>query len=104
MLQFTIFVLLSCVHGINPSPRMIEQSFEPPSPSGPCMGYACAASNADNLTSLTGIAGTESVTIDSPLGTPKSCPPLNPCRKGNKCCFRSRRPGGRCNYRDCIVI
>ena len=104
MLKITICVLLACVNRINPSPRMMVHLFE--SPRGPCPGYECyhAVSVAVNLTYLTGSAGTESVTIDSPLGTTKSCPPLNPCRRGNKCCYRSRRPGGRCNYSDCIKM
>merc|ERR1711860_179134 len=65
---------------------------------------AMGVANVVNLTSLTGIAGTASVTIRSPIvfPNPKSCPPLYPCRIGNKCCYRRRRPGRRCNYRDCI--
>merc|ERR1712137_812068 len=53
-----------------------------------------------NQTSLTGTAGTGSVTIGAPLGDQKSCPPLYSCRRGNKCCYRT--PGRRCNYRDCV--
>merc|ERR1711902_403132 len=58
------------------------------------------AADGKNLTSLTGTAGTGSVTIGAPLGDQKSCPPLYPCRRGDKCCFRG--PGRRCNYRDCV--
>merc|ERR1712137_223177 len=95
-----LLVTSASVYGIDPNvPNLVAASGGcdtiPPSPL--CFNGAAVAYN---LTSLTGTAGTGSVTIGSSLGDQKSCPPLYPCRRGNKCCYR--RPGRRCNYRHCI--
>ena len=62
-----------------------------------------SVSAGTNPKSITGFARTANVTIGSPLGDQKSCPPSFSCRLGNKCCFR--RPGTlKCNYRDCMPL
>ena len=96
---FVLLVISASGYGFDPNEGLLVEA------SSGCEDNpsicANAAADAHNLTRLTGTAGTGSVTIGSPIGGgPKSCPPLYPCRNGDKCCYR--RQGRRCNYRDCI--
>merc|ERR1711860_17485 len=87
MLKITTLVLLmTSANGFGVDPSLLH-----------------GASFAKYLTSLTGTAGTGSVTIGSTLGDQKSCPPSFSCRLGNQCCFRRLRTW-RCNYRDCMPL